>query len=128
MRSLQRSMCAAMLTLQAVVLFLTTPVMISVSDVGVPTALAVGLGLTVACLVAAGTLRGPWGYRLGWAIQVASLVLGLVVPIMFVIGAIFAGLWVAAFVLGRRIDVEKAERAGLEEQEAAEHGRDDTAG
>jgi hypothetical protein len=128
MRSLQRSMCAAMLTLQAVVLFLTTPVMISVSDVGVPAALAVGLGLTVACLVAAGTLRGPWGYRLGWAIQVASLVLGLVVPIMFVIGAIFAGLWVAAFVLGRRIDVEKAERAGLEEQEAAEHGRDDTAG
>ena len=128
MRSHQRSMCAAMLTLQAVVLFLTTPVMISVSDVGVPTALAVGLGLTVACLVAAGTLRGPWGYRLGWAIQVASLVLGLVVPIMFVIGAIFAGLWVAAFVLGRRIDVEKAERAGLQEQEAAEHGRDDTAG
>ena len=128
MRSLQRSMCAAMLTLQAVVLFLTTPVMISVSDVGVPTALAVGLGLTVACLVAAGTLRGPWGYRLGWAIQVASLVLGLVVPIMFVIGAIFAGLWGAAFVLGRRIDVEKAERAGLEEQGAAEQGGDDTAG
>jgi hypothetical protein len=128
MRSLQRSMCAAMLTLQAVVLFLTTPVMISVSDVGVPTAVAVGLGLTLACLVAAGTLRGPWGYRLGWAIQVASLVLGLVVPIMFVIGAIFAGLWVAAFILGRRIDVEKAERAGLEEHEAVEHGRDDTAG
>jgi Protein of unknown function (DUF4233) len=128
MRSLQRSMCAAMLTLQAVVLFLTTPVMISVSDVGVPTALAVGLGLTLACLVAAGTLRGPWGYRLGWAIQAASLVLGLVVPIMFVIGAIFAGLWVAAFVLGRRIDVEKAERAGLEEQGAAEHGGDHTAG
>ena len=128
MRSLQRSMCAAMLTLQAVVLFLTTPVMISVSEVGVPTALAVGLGLTVACLVAAGTLRGPWGYRLGWAIQVASLVLGLVVPIMFVIGAIFAGLWVAAFLLGRRIDVEKAEQAGLDAQEAAEHGRDDTAG
>ena len=123
-----RPMCAAMLTLQAVVLFLTTPVMISVSDVGVPTAVAVGLGLTVACLVAAGTLRGPWGYRLGWAIQVASLVLGLVVPIMFVIGAIFAGLWVAAFVLGRRIDVEKAERADLEEQRAAEHGGDDTAG
>ena len=30
MRSVQRSMCAAMLTLQAVVLGLTTPVLISV--------------------------------------------------------------------------------------------------
>jgi hypothetical protein len=38
MSSAQRSMCAAMLALQAVVLGLTTPVMISVADVSVGTA------------------------------------------------------------------------------------------
>jgi hypothetical protein len=122
MRSVQRSMCAAMLILQAVVLGLTTPVMISVSGVDVSTALWVGLGLTVACIVTAGMLRRPWAYLVGWVIQVASFGLGFVIPMMFLLGAIFASLWAGAYFLGRKIDVEKAERAGLEEQWAAEHG------
>jgi hypothetical protein len=121
MRSVQRSMCAAMLVLQAVVLFLTTPVMISIAGVAVPTALWVGLGLTVACVVVAGILRHPWAYWLGWAIQVASLALGFVVPVMFLLGAMFAALWAGAYFLGARIDREKAERAVLEEEWQAEH-------
>jgi hypothetical protein len=122
MRSVQRSMCAAMLILQAVVLGLTTPVMISVSGVDVSTALWVGIGLTVACIVTAGMLRRPWAYLVGWVIQVASFGLGFVIPMMFLLGAIFASLWAGAYFLGRKIDIEKAERAGLEEQWAAEHG------
>jgi hypothetical protein len=122
MRSVQRSMCAAMLILQAVVLGLTTPVMISVSGVDVSTALWVGIGLTVACIVTAGMLRRPWAYLVGWVIQVAAFGLGFVIPMMFLLGAIFASLWAGAYFLGRKIDIEKAERAGLEEQWAAEHG------
>lgn len=122
MRSAQRSMCAAMLILQAVVLGLTTPVMISVSGVDVSTALWVGIGLTIACIVTAGMLRRPWAYLVGWVIQVASFGLGFVIPMMFLLGAIFASLWAGAYFLGRKIDIEKAERAGLEEQWAAEHG------
>lgn len=121
MGSTQRSMCAAMLTLQAVVLFLTTPVMISVADVPASTALPVGLGLTVACIVAAGMLRRSWGYPLGWAIQIASLALGAVIPMMFFLGAVFAALWAAAYFLGKKIDREKAERVVIEERWRAEH-------
>ncbi|HSE56118.1 MAG TPA: DUF4233 domain-containing protein [Nocardioidaceae bacterium] len=128
MRSLQRSMCAAMLSLQAVVLGLTTPVMISVADVSVGTALWIGLGLTFACIVTAGLLRRPWAYYLGWAIQVASLALAVVVPMMVVLGVIFGSLWAGAYFLGARIDRERAERAVLEEQWAAEHGEPGTAG
>jgi len=117
-------MCATMLGLQAVVLGLTTPVMISVSDVPVGTALLVGLGLTVACVVVAGMLRRPWAYALGWAIQVASLALGVVITMMFLLGAIFASLWAGAYFLGARIDRERAEREVLEEEWAAEHGED----
>jgi len=124
MRSAQRSMCATMLGLQAVVLGLTTPVMISVSDVPVGTALLVGLGLTVACVVVAGMLRRPWAYALGWAVQVASLALGVVITMMFLLGAIFASLWAGAYFLGARIDRERAEREVLEEEWAAEHGED----
>ena len=127
MRSAQRSMCAAMLILQAVVLGLTTPVLISVASVGVGAALGVGLGLTVACVVTAGLLRRPWAYAVGWTIQVASVGIGFVVPMMFFLGVIFASLWAGAYFLGRKIDVEKAERAVLEEQWAAEHA-DETNG
>ena len=122
MPSAQRSMCAAMLVLQAVVLGLTTPVLISVAEVDVSTALGVGLGLTVACFVTAGLLRRQWAYLLGWAIQVASVGLGFVIPMMFFLGVIFAALWGGAYALGRRIDIEKAERAVLEEQWAEERG------
>ena len=125
MRSAQRSMCAAMLTLQAVVLGLTTPVMISVASVSVGTALWVGLGLTVACIVTAGMLRRPWAYYIGWAIQVASLALGFVIPLMFLLGAIFAALWAGAYFLGAKVDRERAEREVLEQQWAAEQGEPD---
>ena len=82
-RSPRRGMCAAILCLEAITLGLTTPVMISVSDVARGTALAIGLGLAVACLLLAGMLRAEWAYTLGWFVQVAAIALGFVVPLMF---------------------------------------------
>jgi hypothetical protein len=101
-------MCAAILCLEAITLGLTTPVMISVSDVDAGTALAVGLGLTVVCLLLAGMLRREWAYALGWAVQVAAVALGFVIPMMFFLGAIFALLWGTADFLGRKIERERA--------------------
>lgn len=122
MRSAQRSMCAAMLALQAVVLGLTTPVMITVAGVPTGTALVVGLGLTAACLVVAGLLRQRWAYVVGWAIQVASVALGVVIAIMIPLGVIFGALWAGAYFLGAKIDRERVEREELERRWAAEHG------
>jgi hypothetical protein len=101
-------MCAAVLSLEAITLGLTTPVMISVSDVGAGKALAIGLTLLCACLLVAGALRRPWAYALGWAIQVAAIGLGFVVGIMWVLGGIFALLWGMADFLGRKIERERA--------------------
>jgi hypothetical protein len=102
-----RRLCAAILLLEAVVLGLSTPVLISVESVDTARALWVGLGLTVACLVAAGLLRRQWGYWLGWAIQGAALRLGFQVTAMFALGAIFLALWVTAVRLGRTIDRDR---------------------
>lgn len=107
-RSPRRGMCAAVLSLEAITLGLTTPVMISVDDVDLAAALWIGLGLTVACLLLAGMLRRPWAYALGWAIQVAAVALGFLVPMMFFLGAIFALLWGTADLLGRKIERERA--------------------
>ena len=63
----------------------------------------------VACLLVAGMLRSEWAYGLGWAIQVAALGVGFVVHTMFFLGAVFLALWATAYVLGRRIEVERAE-------------------
>jgi hypothetical protein len=105
-----RSMAAGVLALESVVLFLSTPVMIQVSDVGTGPALAVGLGLAVLAVVLCGLLRYRWAYVAGSVLQVAAVALGFVVGAMFVLGVVFAALWVAALVLGRRVDDAKAAR------------------
>lgn len=114
MRSVQRSLCAAMLSLQAIVLFLVGLVSVGVSDLGTTRAVAVGVGLAVLCLVAAGLLRSRVGYMLGWAVQVLSVGLGFLVTAMFFLGVVFGALWATAYFMGARIDREKAERAAAE--------------
>jgi hypothetical protein len=110
MGRIQRAMCAGMLGLQSVVLLLTVPVMLSLTEVDTAVALLIGVGLTLACLVAAGTMRRPVGGALGWAVQVASLAMGLVVPVMFALGAVFLALYGGSWFLGQRIDREREER------------------
>lgn len=107
-RSPRRGMCAAVLALEAVVLGLTTPVMIAIADVPTGVALGVGLGLALVCLLLAGMLRSEWVYRAGYVVQVAAVGLGLVIPMMFFLGAVFAALWAGADLLGRKIERERA--------------------
>lgn len=74
------------------------------SSVSVPVAAAIGCGMAVVCLLAIGMLGRPWGYALGHALQVAMVAIGfLALPILFM-GVLFAGLWIAAYVIGMRID------------------------
>lgn len=107
-RSPRRGMCAAVLSLEAIALGLTTPVMITIADVDTGTALSIGLGLAVICLLLAGMLRAEWAYLAGYVVQVAAIGLGFVVSVMFGLGAIFAALWAAADLLGRKIERERA--------------------
>ncbi len=106
--AMRRRLCSAMLILQAVVVGLTTPVLISITQVPVNRALVLGLGLALACIVVAGLLRFGWAYVLGWALQVASIAMGFLVSAMFTLGAVFLALWAAAYILGGKIDRERA--------------------
>ena len=106
-----RVMCSSVLALQAIVLGLTTPVLLTLTDVSTGIGLAVGLGLMAAAIVVAGLLRFRWAEWAGHLLQVASIGLGFVIPAMFVLGVVFAALWATAVVLGKRIDREKAARA-----------------
>lgn len=108
-RSPRRGMCAAVLSLEAITLGLTTPVMITLSGVATGTAVAIGVGLAVVCLLLAGMLRSEWAYLAGYVVQVAAIGLGFVVPVMFALGLVFAALWATADGLGRKIERERAQ-------------------
>jgi hypothetical protein len=114
---MQRRLCAAILSLEAIVLGLCTPVLIAVAGVETATGLAIGLGLAAACLLVAGLLRFRWAYWAGWAVQLAAIAVGFELTVMFALGAIFLALWTTAWFLGRKIEVERAQ------WEAADGGR-----
>ncbi|TDD16981.1 DUF4233 domain-containing protein [Kribbella turkmenica] len=107
-----RSLASIVLGFESLVLALVTPVMISVADVRPAVAVPVCIGLAVLALLATGLLRNRVGYALGWVVQAGAVGLGFVVPVMFVLGLAFASFWVAAIVLGRRIEeAKKAQQA-----------------
>ena len=103
-RNPMRVVLLSILVFEVVVFGLAVPVMILLSDVpGLTAGLAGGVAALLA-LVAAGMMRRPAGYPLGWLTQLVGLALGLLTPAMYLVGAMFLALWVLTFVLGRRLD------------------------
>lgn len=106
-----RAMCAGVLGLESVALFLTAPVLISLTDVGTAAGWGIGIGLALLCILGAALMSRPVGIWIGWLVQALAIALGLVIPVMFFLGGIFAILWVLALRLGRKVDEAKAARA-----------------
>lgn len=107
-----RGVCAAVLTFEFIVIALAVPVAVAVSDVEARVAVPIGLALALACLLAAALLRSPAGYVLGSALQVLAIATGFVVPVMFVLGGLFAFLWFLARYLARQLERERGTAAG----------------
>lgn len=101
-----RGMCSAVLTFEAILMLLAIPVMLTVPVLSPTFAVGWGVGLAVAYFATIGLLGRPWGYAVGHALQVAFIALGLLAagPAVVVVGVVFAGLWVAAYVIGMRVD------------------------
>ena len=121
---MQRRLCVAILSLEAIVLGLSTLVLLPVVDVSTGTALAIGLGLMVACVLLSGMMRFRWAYALGWLVQIAAIALGTVIGAMYVLGVVFLALWATAYFLGDKIERERAawEARDAREREAAAGG------
>jgi hypothetical protein len=94
----------SILIFEVIAVGLALPVMLLVSSVPVGLAVGACVGGAVLALLAAGLLRKPVGWVLGWVTQVLLVLFGLLTPGMYVVGAMFLGLWVLTFVLGRKLD------------------------
>ncbi|KOV26238.1 membrane protein [Streptomyces sp. XY152] len=68
------------------------------------------------CVALCGMITRPGGVALGWALQVALVLSGVFVPMMFFMGALFALLWWASVHFGRKVDEAKARFAAQPEQ------------
>ena len=94
---MRRGLCSAILTFEAIVLLMGMFV------VGWPAGAVAG-----ACFVAAGVLGRPWGYGFGHAVQAAMVGLGALALSMLFVGLVFAALWITAYVIGMKIDQDRA--------------------
>lgn len=108
MRSPRRTLAAAIVTLEAFVVFFAGLVAKDLSSLSPGAALALFSGVAVACLLTAGLLRSRAGFVLGWLVQLAAFASGFWVPVMFFLGAVFGVLWWVALSQGARIERERA--------------------
>jgi hypothetical protein len=115
-RSIKRTLAAATLTLEAFVVFFAALVAKDLSSLSTAAAVGGGSAIAVVCLLTAGLLRLRVGYLIGSALQVVLIGTGAWVPMMFFVGALFAGLWAVSLYWGARIERERAiVAAGLAE-------------
>lgn len=107
-RDPKRAMAATVLVFEALVVVFAALVAKDLS--GLSTGQAVGGGAVLALVLAlsSGLLGRPGGYWWGSLLQVAVVATGAVVPVMIGVGLLFTSLWVAAVVIGTRIERERA--------------------
>ena len=105
-----RQLCGTVLIMEAIVIGLAIPVAIVLEHANRGLAGGIGGGLAVCALLIGGVVGRP---RMGWALwagtvlQVLVIAAGVVVPAMYILGVIFAALWVTGIWLVRRHETPK---------------------
>lgn len=89
-----------------------------------PVILTAGTGLGTLLVLACALLTRRAGTTVGWALQLLVLATGLVEPMMFLVGGMFALTWWYALRTGARLDRENAERDRLQAAWEAAHPAD----
>ncbi|MFJ5227435.1 DUF4233 domain-containing protein [Streptomyces sp. NPDC088400] len=118
-----RTLCASTLIGEFFVIGFAGLVAMKSDDLPVNTVWTVcGVAMLVSLLLC-GMITRPGGLQLGWALQIALIASGFVVPTMFFLGAVFAALWWASIHYGRTIDEAKARWAALAESEDTDAGQ-----
>ena len=108
-RSTTESLLSIVLGLEAVLMFFVTLTAFGLKAVPPVTAFVGGGVLLVLLVLTAGLLRFRWGVWLGWVLQAVLIATGILLPIMFLIGAGFVGIWIYCFIKGRDIDRQRSQ-------------------
>jgi Protein of unknown function (DUF4233) len=101
-----KRLCMTVLIMEAIVVGLAIPVAIQIDHLAPRAAGTAGGVAVVAAVIFAGLTRRVLTAALvgGTLLQVFVIVSGIVVPVMYFLGAIFAALWIIGILLGRYVD------------------------
>ncbi|MEU3710672.1 DUF4233 domain-containing protein [Streptomyces catenulae] len=113
-----RTLCASTLIGEFFLIGFAGLVAMQLNDLPAATVWTVSGIAMLLCVLLCGALTRPGGVQLGWALQIALIASGFVVPTMFFLGLVFAALWWASVHYGRKIDEAKARWAAMAEAEA----------
>ena len=83
-------------------------------------ALAIGSLISFLLFINAGLMKTMRGWIIGSVLQIAMIGYGIVVPMMYFMGALFGGLWACAFFIGRKGEAIRA--ALIAERDAGKDG------
>ena len=110
-RSARQTLGTMVLAFEVIVVFLAAlviwglaPTENSTFDLPPWVALAAGGVLILGLIVTIGLLRFSWGFIVGWVLQVLIIAAGFLNPAIFIVGAIFGGMWWYGMIAGARID------------------------
>jgi Protein of unknown function (DUF4233) len=70
-----------------------------------------GAVLALVMVLTSGVLRYRWGIVLGWVLQGVVALGGFLVPALFLVAAIFGGMWAYATIKGASLDARNARLA-----------------
>ncbi|MEP6842283.1 MAG: DUF4233 domain-containing protein [Pseudolysinimonas sp.] len=108
-RSTTESLLSIVLLLEAILLFFVVLALFGLKTLSPPLAFGGGAAFVVVILLTIALLRWPIGVVIGWIIQAALIALGVLNPVIYVVGAGFAAFWIWCFVRGRQIDRKRRE-------------------
>ena len=100
-----RQLCGTVLIMEAVVIGLAILPAIVLEHANRGLAGGIGGALAVCALLLGGLVGRPhmgWALWAGTALQLLVIAAGVVLPVMYVLGVIFAALWVTGIWLARR--------------------------
>ena len=71
-------------------------------------ALIIGSLISLLLFLNAGLMKTMRGWYIGSVLQIAMIAYGVVVPMMYFMGALFAALWISGFFIGRKGEAIRA--------------------
>ena len=106
-RSVRESLASIVLGFETIIVFLAALLLFGLGSLPAWLALGGGALLCLVMVATIGLLRYNWSYAIGWIVQVVIVLTGFVNPAMFIVGALFTGMWAYCMVTGSRLDNNK---------------------